>query len=158
MAIVRRDFSLDAKYRQEGGLILLSGIQALGPLPVDQHRADQPCKSSTLPSSSEVALYDAMMPVLYPGNVQEILDLGLHGFALSRFSGLWVGFKIVTNVADEIGTAEVAPDRVAPIVPELRIDGRRWRPTPNPRLLSPDSLAMERELFYGHLEAAKAYA
>src|SRR5439155_26025437 len=38
------------------------------------------------------------------------------------------------------------------------IDGRPWRPTQNPRLLSPDSLAMEREIFYGRLEAAKAYA
>src|SRR5437773_12349057 len=41
MAIVRRDFSLDAKYRQEEGLILLSGIQALVRLPLDQHRADK---------------------------------------------------------------------------------------------------------------------
>ncbi len=60
-------------------------------------------KSSTLPSHSEVALFDALMPTLYPGNVQDILDLGLHGFMLSRLSGLWVGVKIVTNVADEIG-------------------------------------------------------
>jgi indolepyruvate ferredoxin oxidoreductase len=267
MAIVRREFSLDAKYRQEAGLIFLSGIQALVRLPLDQHRADRrrglntatlisgyrgsplggldltlerntpllrehhavflsgvnedlgataifgaqqanlypgakydgvlgmwygkapgvdrtgdvfkhaqfmgvgrhggvlalagddpTCKSSTLPSSSEVALYDAFMPILYPGNVQEILDLGLHGFELSRFSGLWVGFKIVTNIADEIGTAEVAPDRVVPVRPELVIDGRPWEHTQNPRLLAPDSLALEKEIFYGRLEAAKAYA
>jgi len=44
-------------------------------------------KSSTLPSHSEVALYDALMPTIFPGNVQEILDLGLHGFMLSRVSG-----------------------------------------------------------------------
>src|SRR5213596_2051958 len=264
---IKRDFTLDAKYRQEEGLILLSGIQALVRLPLDQHRADRRrglntatlisgyrgsplggldltlernpdllrehnvvfisglnedlgataiygsqlanlfprpkydgvvgmwygkgpgvdrtgdifkhanyagvaryggvlalggddplSKSSTIPSHSEVAFYDALFPVLFPGTVQEILDLGRLGFELSRFSGLWVGFKIVTNVADEIGTAEVAPDRVAPIVPELTIDGRPWRPTQNPRLLFPDSLAMEREIFYGRLEAAKAYA
>ncbi len=119
---------------------------------------DPTCKSSTLPSSSEVALYDAMMPVLYPGNVQEILDLGLHGFALSRFAGLWTGFKIVTNVADEIGTAEVAADRIRPVRPEFRYDGRPWQPTQNPRLLAPDSLRQEEEIFYGRLEAARLYA
>jgi indolepyruvate ferredoxin oxidoreductase len=267
MGTVKRDLTLDAKYRQEHGQIFLSGIQALVRLPLDQHRADRrrglntatvisgyrgsplggfdltlernpdllkehhvvfvsgvnedlgatvvfggqqanlypgarydgvlgmwygkgpgvdrtgdifkhanfmgtgryggvlalagddpTAKSSTLPGHSEVALYDALMPVLFPGNVQEILDLGLHGFALSRYSGLWVGFKIVTNVADEIGTAEVQPERVAPITPELTIDGRPWQPTQNPALLPPMSLALEKEIFYGRLEAAKAYA
>ena len=70
---------------------------------------DPASKSSTCPGHSEVALYDALMPVLYPGNVQEILDLGLHGFVLSRCRGLWVGVKIVTNVADEAGTARGGP-------------------------------------------------
>jgi len=48
---------------------------------------DPVSKSSTLPSHSEVALYDALMPTIFPGNVQEILDLGLHGFMLSRSPG-----------------------------------------------------------------------
>src|SRR2546422_649097 len=223
---IKRDFTLDAKYRQEEGLILLSGIQALVRLPLDQHRADkrrglntatlisgyrgsplggldltlernpallrehnvvflsgvnedlgatavygsqlanlfpQPkydgvlgmwygkgpgvdrtgdifkhanfagvsrhggvlalggddplSKSSTIPSHSEVAFYDALFPVLFPGSAQEILDLGRLGFELSRYSGLWVGVKIVTNVADEIATAEarVATARVRPV-------------------------------------------
>jgi indolepyruvate ferredoxin oxidoreductase len=267
MAIARQDFSLDAKYRQEQGLIFLSGIQALVRLPLDQHRADArrglrtatvisgyrgsplggldltlernptllaehdvvfvsgvnedlgatvvfggqqanlfprpkydgvlgmwygkspgvdrsgdifkhanfsgigpnggvlalagddpTAKSSTLPSHSEIALYDAFMPVLFPGNVQEMLDLGLHGFALSRYAGLWVGFKVVTNVADEIGTAQVAPDRIVPVIPSLAIDGRPWRPTQSQMLLPPASLALEKEIFYGRLEAARAYA
>ena len=51
---------------------------------------DPVSKSSTLPSHSEVALYDAFMPTIFPGNVQEILDLGLHGFALSRADGALV--------------------------------------------------------------------
>ena len=89
-------------------------------------------KSSTLPSHSEVALYDALMPTLYPGNVQEILDLGLHGFMLSRTSGLWVGVKIVTNVADETGTAEVAPERVEPDHPGRRAR-RQALPAPDQR-------------------------
>src|SRR6185436_15479872 len=61
---------------------------------------DPASKSSTVPSASEVALFDAQMPILFPGDVQGVLDLGLKGFALSRYSGLWVGFKLTTNVAD----------------------------------------------------------
>ena len=57
---------------------------------------DPACKSSTLPSGSEYTLHDLHLPVIYPGNVQEILDFGLHGIALSRASGLWCGVKIVT--------------------------------------------------------------
>jgi indolepyruvate ferredoxin oxidoreductase len=115
-------------------------------------------KSSTLPSHSEVAFYDALFPVLFPGNVQEILDLGRFGFELSRYSGLWVGFKIVTNVADEIGSALVAPDRVRIVDPGFTWEGRPWRHSQNPTLLPPFGLEMEREIHYGRLEAAKAFA
>ena len=52
-------------------------------------------KSSTLPSASEYALADLHQAILHPGNVQEVLDLGLHGIALSRASGLWSAIKIV---------------------------------------------------------------
>ena len=52
---------------------------------------DATAKSSTLPSQSEAAFYDALMPVLSPGSVQEVLDLGRLGFEMSRYSGLWVG-------------------------------------------------------------------
>jgi len=62
---------------------------------------DPPCKSSTLPNYSEVAFFDVNFPILYPGNVQELIDFGLHGLALSRFCGLWVAFKVITIVADE---------------------------------------------------------
>src|SRR5881392_3989810 len=77
-----------------GGVLALAGDDPLS-------------KSSTLPTHSEVAFYDAFFPTLFPGTVQEILDLGCYGFEMSRYCGLWVGFKIVTNVADEIGTAVV---------------------------------------------------
>ncbi|RPJ33954.1 MAG: hypothetical protein EHM35_10145, partial [Planctomycetaceae bacterium] len=70
-----------------------------------------------------MAFFDANFPILYPGNVQELLDLGLHGFALSRYSGLWVAFKVVANVADESGTVEVGPDRVRPVLPTFEVDG-----------------------------------
>ena len=267
MATGAHDLSLDAKYRQEEGLIFLSGIQALVRLPLDQHRADRrrglntatlicgypgsplggfdltlernrellrahqvvvipglnedlgataisgsqlaalfplprydgvlgmwfgkspgvdrtgdvfkhasfagvgrhggvlalagddpAAKSSTLPSHSEVAFSNALFPVLYPGSPQEILDLGRAGFELSRYAGLWVGFKIVTDVADGIGTAEVGPGRVVIADPGFTYEGRPWRATHTPVPLPPRSLEIEREIYYGRLEAAAAFA
>ena len=93
---------------------------------------DPPCKSSTLPNYSEVAFFDANFPILYPGNVQELLDLGLHGFALSRYCGLWTAFKVVTNVADESGTVEVGAERVQPILPSFEVDGTAVLPSAQP--------------------------
>ena len=130
---------------KHGGVLALGGDDPLS-------------KSSTLPTHSEVAFYDAQFPVLFPGNVQEILDLGRLGFELSRYSGLWTGFKIVTNVADEIGTAEVAPGRITIVDPGFLYEGKPWRHTQNPTLLPPYGLDMEREIYYGRLEAAKAFA
>src|SRR5262245_29370922 len=115
-------------------------------------------KSSTLPSHSEVALYDALMPTIFPGNVQEILDMGLHGFMLSRISGLWVAIKIVTNVADEIGTAEVDPDRVAPVIPAVELDGRPFQHAINVNLIPTYGLEMERTMHFERLELARRYA
>jgi indolepyruvate ferredoxin oxidoreductase len=119
---------------------------------------DPVSKSSTLPSHSEFALHDALMPILFPGNVQEILDLGLHGFMLSRVSGLWVGVKIVTNVADEAGTAEVDPDRVRPVIPTVELDGRPYQPAINVNLIPPYGLDMERTIHHARLELARRYA
>ncbi len=119
---------------------------------------DPSCKSSTIPSHSEAALYDAMMPIIYPGSAGEILDLGLLGFALSRFSGLWVGCKIVTDVADEFSTVELGLDRVAIVEPDFRLNGRPWRPRQNTALLSPHSLEQERQIHEERLDAALAFA
>jgi indolepyruvate ferredoxin oxidoreductase len=139
------------KHANFAGVGRYGGVLALG--------GDDPIsKSSTLPTHSEVAFFDAQFPVLFPGNVQEILDLGRLGFELSRYSGLWVGFKIVTNVADELGTAEVSPDRVTIVDPGFTFDGRPWQHTQNPTLLPPFGLELEREIHYGRLEAAKAFA
>src|SRR5262249_42663204 len=115
------------KHANFAGVGKHGGVLALG--------GDDPLsKSSTIPSHSEVAFYDALFPVLYPGSAQEILDLGRLGFELSRYSGLWVGFKIVTNVADEIGTAEVSPDRIVVAEPSFLYEGRPWQATQNPIL------------------------
>jgi indolepyruvate ferredoxin oxidoreductase len=119
---------------------------------------DPSCKSSTLPSASEPMLASLLLPTLWPGNVQEVLDLGRHAVALSRASGLWTGFKVVTNVADAAGTAEVSPDRVVPVMPELLRGGKPYRHKPNPVMLAPDSLISERNLFDVRLEIAKAYS
>jgi indolepyruvate ferredoxin oxidoreductase len=119
---------------------------------------DPPCKSSTLPNYSEVAFFDANFPILYPGNVQELLDLGLHGFALSRYCGLWAAFKVVTNVADESSTVEVGSHRVQPTLPSFEVDGRPFSHQINPTLLAPHSLEMERSIYYHRLEAARQYA
>jgi len=139
------------KHANFAGVGRHGGVLALG--------GDDPLsKSSTLPSHSEVAFFDALFPVLYPGNVQEILDLGRLGFELSRYSGLWVGFKIVTNVADEIGTAEVSPDRPRIVVPEFEFEGRPWQAQQAPMLMPPFGLETERVIHYGRLEAARAFA
>src|SRR5713226_387246 len=130
---------------RNGGVLALAGDDPLS-------------KSSTLPSHSEVALYDALMPTIFPGNVQEILDLGQHGFMLSRTSGLWVGAKIVNNIADEAGTAEVDPERVQPVIPSVELDGRRFEHHINVNLIPPFGLDMERTLHYARLELARRYA
>jgi indolepyruvate ferredoxin oxidoreductase len=139
------------KHANYAGVARLGGVLALG--------GDDPLsKSSTIPSHSEVAFYDALFPVLFPGTIQEILDLGRLGFELSRYTGLWVGFKIVTNVADEVGTAEVAPERVVIADPGFEYEGRPWQQRQNPLLMPPWGLDTEREIHYGRLEAAKAFA
>ena len=119
---------------------------------------DPSAKSSTIPSHSEAALYDAFMPILYPGSVQEILDLGRLGFEMSRYCGLWVGFKIVTDVGDEYSSVEVGGERIRIIEPPFEFQGRAWRPTQNTALIAPYSLQMEAEVQEARLEAAKAFA
>jgi indolepyruvate ferredoxin oxidoreductase len=119
---------------------------------------DPQSKSSTLPSASEIALYDAGMVVLAPGTGQEILDLGRHGFEISRYSGCWSALKIVTAVADGFGTASVHPDRITPRHPDLSFDGVPWQFRQIPRLFLPDTVALEAELFSKRHVAATAYA
>ncbi|MCU0494025.1 MAG: indolepyruvate ferredoxin oxidoreductase family protein [Chloroflexaceae bacterium] len=118
---------------------------------------DAGAKSSTIPSHSEVALYDALMPVLVPGNVQEVLDFGRIGFELSRFCGLWVGFKIATNVADEFATAVVGSERLTIVTPDFRVNGRPWQATQQPNLVPPYTAPIEQEIFEGRMAAASAF-
>ena len=82
---------------KNGGVVVLLG---------DDHAG----KSSTLPHQSEFAMVDASIPVLNPSNVQEVMDYGLYAVALSRFSGLWVGIKCITEAMDSSATVDIDPD------------------------------------------------
>jgi indolepyruvate ferredoxin oxidoreductase len=119
---------------------------------------DPQSKSSTLPSASEVALYDAGMPVLVPGTVQEVLDLGRYGYELSRYSGCWTALKIVTSVADGFGSADVASDRISPRLPDLEFDGQPWRFVQRRQFFLPHTIELEAELCERRLPAARAFA
>jgi indolepyruvate ferredoxin oxidoreductase len=78
---------------------------------------DHTCESSTTAHQSEFALVDAMIPILNPAGVQELLDFGLYGWALSRFSGCWVGLKCVHDTISTAATVDADPSRVQPQPP-----------------------------------------
>jgi indolepyruvate ferredoxin oxidoreductase len=123
-----------------GGVLALAG---------DDHAA----KSSTLPHQTDHVFKAVMMPLLYPASVQEYLDLGVHGFAMSRYSGCWVGFKCVSDIVESSASVYVDPDRVNSLIPQdfvLPPDGLniRW---PDPFLVQ------EERLLHHKLYAALAY-
>ncbi len=78
---------------------------------------DHPGKSSTVAHQSEQALAAHLMPVLYPANVQEILEFGLHGYALSRHTGLWVGLKTVNETVETTTTVNVDDEAIEFVTP-----------------------------------------
>ncbi|MBM3632283.1 MAG: indolepyruvate ferredoxin oxidoreductase family protein [Alphaproteobacteria bacterium] len=73
---------------------------------------DHACKSSTLAHQSEYALVDAFIPIMVPSTVQDVLDLGLMGWALSRYSGLWIGFKMLSDTVDTAASVMVDSSRL----------------------------------------------
>jgi len=126
---------------KHGGVLVLAG---------DDHS----CKSSTLPHQTEYAFIDAQIPVLNPSGVQDILDFGIHGWAMSRYSGCWVAMKTIAETVESSAAVDVAPDRITPIIPDnfampeggLHI---RWPDTPKDQ---------EHRLMKYKLYAALAYA
>jgi indolepyruvate ferredoxin oxidoreductase len=78
---------------------------------------DHTCESSTSAHQSEFAFVDAMIPVLNPAGVQEILDYGLLGLALSRYAGVWVGLKCVKDNIESTATCDGSIDRVKVVTP-----------------------------------------
>ncbi len=107
---------------KHGGVLVLAG---------DDHSA----KSSTLPHQSDHIFKACGIPTFFPATVQEYLDLGLHAYAMSRYSGLWVGFKVVTDVVEASASVIVDPDRVDIVLPTdfvLPPDGLNIRWPDNP--------------------------
>ncbi|KTF38660.1 indolepyruvate ferredoxin oxidoreductase family protein [Xanthomonas translucens] len=79
---------------------------------------DHACRSSTLPHGSEEEFVSAMMPVLNPAGVQDILDLGLLGWAMSRYTGRWIGFKTIAETVESSASVEVDPFAQQIVLPE----------------------------------------
>ena len=120
---------------------------------------DPAAKSSTLPSSSDATLVDLHMPVIYPGDVQEVVELSRHAVAISRASGLYTAMKIVAAVADGTSTVDLEPHLALPVIPTLEIDGKPWECHPDGKhLLTPYSREVEREFREIRLELAARYA
>jgi indolepyruvate ferredoxin oxidoreductase len=90
---------------QHGGVIAVAG---------DDHVA----KSSTAAHQSDHIFKACGLPVFFPSSVQDILDMGLHAFAMSRFSGLWAGMKTIQEVVESSASVSVDPDRVRIVLPE----------------------------------------
>jgi indolepyruvate ferredoxin oxidoreductase len=78
---------------------------------------DHACRSSTLPHGSELEFVSAMMPVLNPAGVQDILDMGMLGWAMSRFTGRWVGFKTIAETVESSASVNVNPHQLDIVLP-----------------------------------------
>ena len=87
-----------------GGVLALAG---------DDHGA----KSSTTAHQSEQILIACSTPVFYQAGVQDIIDYGLHGFAMSRYASLWSGIKCVTDIVESGATVDLSSSRIAPVIP-----------------------------------------
>jgi indolepyruvate ferredoxin oxidoreductase len=99
------------KHGNAAGTSQYGGVLALA---ADDHA----CRSSTLPHGSELEFVSAMMPVLNPAGVQDILDMGLLGWAMSRFTGRWVGFKTIAETVESSASVNVNPHQLDIILPE----------------------------------------
>ena len=90
---------------KHGGVIAIAG---------DDHIS----KSSTAPHQSDHIFKACGTPVFFPSSVQDILDMGLHAFAMSRFSGVWSGMKTIQEVVESSSSVSLDPDRVKIVMPE----------------------------------------
>ena len=113
-------------------------------------------KSSTVPSATEWTLADLAMPALAPTSVQEVLDLGRHGYQMSRRSGSWVGVKMHADIADGYATVDLGG--ALPTIAPYERDGAPWHAHVDDRMFAPWSLLLEEEATGARLEAAQHYA
>lgn len=95
----------------------LAGTSAMGGVLVAAGD-DHTCESSTTCHQSELALIDAMIPILSPAGLQELLDFSIHGWALSRYSGCWVGLKSVKDTIEATAVVDGDPFRIETRVPD----------------------------------------
>ena len=128
----------------KGGVLLVAGD-------------DPASKSSTLASESEPMLMHIQSPILYPGNVQEVIDYGRWGYELSRYSGFWSALKIITNVADGYATVQVGAGRINPQQPDFTWNGQPWQHTQEDGLYGPNAVRMELEIHEGRIEAVNRF-
>jgi indolepyruvate ferredoxin oxidoreductase len=101
-----------------GGVLAMMG---------DDHTAE----SSTTAHQSEFTFVDVMMPILTPAGVQELIDYGLLGYAMSRFTGCWVGVKCLKDIIESTASVDAGVDRPQPIIPagfEMPPGGLNIRP------------------------------
>ena len=123
------DRSGDAfKHANSAGTSRFGGVLAIAG---DDHAA----RSSTLAHQSEFAFMDAMIPVLNPSGVQDLLELGILGWAMSRFSGCWIAMKAITELMDSSASVLADPHSLTVAIPDsvdLPADGLnlRWPDTP----------------------------
>ncbi|ROU08591.1 indolepyruvate ferredoxin oxidoreductase family protein [Lysobacter enzymogenes] len=99
------------KHANAAGTSKLGGVLALA---ADDHA----CRSSTLPHGSEGEFTSAMMPILNPAGVQDILDMGLIGWAMSRYTGRWVGFKTIAETVESSASVDVNPLALQIVTPD----------------------------------------
>ena len=125
---------------QNGGVLVLLG---------DDHTGE----SSTTVHQSEYAMMDAMIPVLNPAGVQEFLDYGLYGWAMSRYSGCWVALKCIHDTVESAASVDVSDERV-----QLRLPDDYPLPPDGLNIRWPDTWhAQERRLHDHKLAAVQAF-
>ena len=82
---------------------------------------DHTGESSTVLHQSEFAMVDAYMPIVSPAGVQEVMDYGLYGWALSRFAGVWVGLKTMKDTVEVTSVVDGDPHRLSFVTPEFEM-------------------------------------
>ncbi|MCZ8261199.1 MAG: indolepyruvate ferredoxin oxidoreductase family protein [Beijerinckiaceae bacterium] len=98
---------------------------------------DHGCVSSSMPHQSDVAFMSFFMPTLHPASVAEYLEFGAYGYALSRFSGMWVGFKAISETVESGASVNLPPERVF-VTPDFTAPPGglhyRWPDLPGPQI------------------------
>jgi len=96
---------------------------------------DHPGKSSTISHQSEQALAASHIPILFPSSVQELLEYGMFGWAMSRFTGLWVGLKCTNETVEGTATVDIDPARFRYVRPEVAAPATGLNTNPRPMVL-----------------------